>query len=94
MREYRQALLRRSFRNAQGKPSKETLANLSALPDEAIDAIRKVLAGKTLVTLRSPSPLSGRCLMAMSVPCTSWRHSCGSRSCSARPVWNVTSRMR
>lgn len=49
MREYRQALLRRSFRNAQGKPSKETLANLSALPDEAIDAIRKVLAGKTLV---------------------------------------------
>ncbi|HZC93129.1 MAG TPA: IS1634 family transposase [Mycobacterium sp.] len=49
MREYRQALLRRSFRNAAGKPSKETLANLSALPDVAIDAIRKILAGKTLV---------------------------------------------
>jgi hypothetical protein len=49
VREYRQALLRRSFRNEEGKPSKETLANLSALPDEAIDAIRKVLAGKTLV---------------------------------------------
>lgn len=49
MRKYRQALLRRSFRNAQGKPSKETLANLSALPDEAIDALRKVLAGRTLV---------------------------------------------
>jgi hypothetical protein len=49
VREYRQALLRRSFRNEAGKPSKETLANLSALPDEAIDAVRKVLAGKTLV---------------------------------------------
>ena len=49
VREYRQALLRRSFRNAAGKPSKETLANLSALPDVAIDAIRKILAGKTLV---------------------------------------------
>ncbi len=49
MRKYRQALLRRSLRNAQGKPSKETLANLSALPDEAIDAIRKVLSGKALV---------------------------------------------
>jgi hypothetical protein len=49
VREYRQALLRRSFRNEEGKPAKETLANLSALPDEAIDALRKVLAGKTLV---------------------------------------------
>ncbi len=49
VREYRQALLRRSYRNAQGKPVKETLANLSMLPDEAVDAVRKVLAGKTLV---------------------------------------------
>jgi hypothetical protein len=35
-----------------GGPQKETLANLSDLPDEAIDAIdaiRKILAGKTLV---------------------------------------------
>ena len=49
VREYRQALLRRSYRNAQGKPAKETLANLSVLPDEAVEALRKVLAGKTLV---------------------------------------------
>ncbi len=46
---YERHLLRRSFRNAQGKPDKETLANLSALPAEAITAIRAVLAGKTLV---------------------------------------------
>jgi Transposase DDE domain len=46
---YERHLLRRSFRNAQGKPDKETLANLTALPPEAIAAIRAVLAGKTLV---------------------------------------------
>ena len=46
---YERHLLRRSFRNAEGKPDKETLANLSALPAEAIDAIRAVLKGKTLV---------------------------------------------
>jgi DDE family transposase len=49
VREYRQALLRRSYRNAQGRPAKETLANLSVLPDEAVAALRKVLAGKTVV---------------------------------------------
>jgi hypothetical protein len=46
---YERHLLRRSFRNAQGKPAKETLANLSALPAEAIAAVRAVLAGRTLV---------------------------------------------
>jgi hypothetical protein len=46
---YERHLLRRSFRNAEGKPAKETLANLSALPAEAIAAIRAVLAGTTLV---------------------------------------------
>src|SRR5258705_4404806 len=46
---YERHLLRRSFRNAEGKPAKETLANLSALPAEAITAIRAVLAGKTLI---------------------------------------------
>jgi hypothetical protein len=49
VREYRQALLRRSYRNAEGKPVKETLANLSSLPDAALHAVRLVLAGKTLV---------------------------------------------
>jgi hypothetical protein len=42
-------LLRRSFRDEQGRPRKETLANLSALPDDAITALRKILKGATLV---------------------------------------------
>jgi Transposase DDE domain len=46
--EYTATLLRRSFRQ-DGKVKKETLANLSHLPPEAIDAIRRVLAGETLV---------------------------------------------
>jgi Transposase DDE domain len=46
---YERHLLRRSFRNAKGKPDKETLANLTPLPAEAIAAIRSVLAGKMLV---------------------------------------------
>lgn len=49
VREYRQELLRRSFRDEEGKLSEEMLANLSAWPDEAIDVLRKVLAGTTLV---------------------------------------------
>jgi len=48
-REYRRHLLRRSYRDDQGRPRKETLANLSALPDEAITAIRTILAGGTVV---------------------------------------------
>ena len=46
--EYTATLLRRSFRQ-DGKVKKETLANLSHLPPAAIDAIRRVLAGETLV---------------------------------------------
>jgi transposase len=46
--EYSSTLLRRSYREG-GKVKKETLANLSHLPAEAIDAIRAVLAGKTLM---------------------------------------------
>ena len=47
-RVYQRHLLRRSYRDG-GKVRKETLANLSHLPDEAIDAVRLVLAGKTVV---------------------------------------------
>jgi hypothetical protein len=47
-REYTATLLRRSYRQ-DGKVKKETLANLSHLPVDAIDAIRRVLAGETLV---------------------------------------------
>jgi hypothetical protein len=48
--EYTATLLRRSYRQ-DGKVKKETLANLSHLPPEAIDAIRKVLAGGTLMNV-------------------------------------------
>jgi Transposase DDE domain len=47
-RVYQRHLLRRSYRDG-GKVRKETLANLSHLPDAAIDAVRLALAGKTLV---------------------------------------------
>jgi hypothetical protein len=49
-REYTATLLRRSYRQ-DGKVKKETLANLSHLPPAAIDAIRRVLAGETLVNV-------------------------------------------
>ena len=48
-RAYTCYLLRRSFRDEHGRPRKETLANLSALPDKAITALRKILKGATLV---------------------------------------------
>jgi transposase len=48
-RVYRRDLLRRSYRDERGRPQKETLANLSALPDAAVVALRKVLAGSVLV---------------------------------------------
>jgi hypothetical protein len=44
-REYKSHLLRRSFRE-DGKVKKETLANLSHLPDEVIELIRGALAGR------------------------------------------------
>ncbi len=47
-REYRSHLLRRSFRE-DGRVRKETLANLSQLPDAAVEAIRRVLRGESLV---------------------------------------------
>jgi hypothetical protein len=47
-RVYQRHLLRRSYRES-GKVKKETLANLSHLPDAAIEAVRLVLAGRTLV---------------------------------------------
>src|SRR6266487_4440986 len=47
-RVYQRHLLRRSYREG-GKVRKQTLANLSHLPDEAIAALRLVLAGRTVV---------------------------------------------
>jgi transposase len=49
VRVYRRDLLRRSYRDERGRPQKETLANLSALPEVAIEVLRKVLSGTVLV---------------------------------------------
>ena len=48
-RSYPTYLLRRSYRDEQGRPRKETLANLTGLPPEAIEALRATLKGRTLV---------------------------------------------
>src|SRR5262245_6124683 len=48
VREYSSVLLRRSVRDG-AKVGKATLANLSMLPAAAVEALRAVLAGKTLV---------------------------------------------
>ena len=52
-REYETHLLRRSYRDGEGKSQKETLANLSQLPENSIEAVRKTLAGKTLIDAES-----------------------------------------
>ena len=46
--EYRSALLRRSSRE-DGKGKHETMANLSALPEAALETLRSSLAGKPMV---------------------------------------------
>jgi transposase len=48
---YTSHLLRRSYRDEQGKVRHENLGNLSHLPIEVIDAIRAMLAGRRLVDL-------------------------------------------
>jgi len=48
-RSYPTYLLHRSYRDEQGRPRKETLANLTGLPPESIEALRATLRGRTLV---------------------------------------------
>ena len=49
VREYVSHLLRRTYR-AEGKVKHETLANLSPLPEPAIEAVRACLAGKAMIS--------------------------------------------
>jgi len=51
---YRAHLLRRSYRE-DGKVKNETLGNLSALPDAAVEAVKAVLRGQPLVAAGAPS---------------------------------------
>ncbi len=48
-RSYPTYLLRRSYRDEQGRPRKETLANLTGLPPESIEALRATLKGRALI---------------------------------------------
>ena len=64
-RTYHTHLLRRSYREA-GKVKKETLANLSALPDTAIAALKASLSGSVLVDAGDASTSSGHCRTGMS----------------------------
>jgi hypothetical protein len=48
---YTSYLLRRSFRDAEGRVRHENLGNLSHLPGEVVEAIRAMLAGRRLVDL-------------------------------------------
>src|SRR5262249_40786447 len=45
-RAYPTYLLRRSYRDEQGRPRKETLANLTRLPPEAVEGLRAALEGR------------------------------------------------
>jgi hypothetical protein len=87
-RTYERHLLRRSYRDG-GKVRKETLANLSHLPPEAIAAVRAVLAGQTLIDA------DGAVEVERSPPrCMRWPASWDSPRCSARPARNGTWRTR
>jgi len=48
---YTSVLLRRSYRDKNGKSQKETIANLSSWPDELVDNFEKLLKGGQVVNL-------------------------------------------
>src|SRR5580658_2535721 len=56
---YTSQLLRRSYRDAEGRVRHENLGNLSHLPGEVVDAIRAMLAGRRLVDLDEGFELCG-----------------------------------
>jgi hypothetical protein len=59
---YETHLLRRSYRDAAGKPRNETLANLSHLPVQVIELIRRSLKGEVFV------PSGRACRIVRSLP--------------------------
>src|SRR5260221_9159731 len=81
-RAYPTYLLRRSYRDEQGRPRKETLANLTGLPEESVAALRATLRGRTLVD--AEDGFEG----ARSGPhgAGAAEHVMGSALCLARPV--------
>ena len=71
-RVYESVLVRRTYREG-GKVRHETLANLSALPAEAVAAVEAIVKGERLVRPGRPSPSPGRCCTGTSPRCTPWQ---------------------
>src|SRR5215218_5424640 len=93
VRVYQRHLLRRSYREG-GKVRKQTLANLSHLPDAAIEAVRLVLAGKTVVDADAGVEVTAR---SSTGTWPRWPRRPGrwaSRRCWARRARSATWRMR
>jgi uncharacterized protein with von Willebrand factor type A (vWA) domain len=89
-REYRRHLLRRSCRDEQGRPQKETLANLSALPDEAIEAIRKILSGTILVEADSACQIERALPHGDAAAVHAMASKLGLKNCWDQPAGTVT----
>ena len=68
-RVYESVLVRRTYRDG-GKVRHETLANLSALPAEAVSAIEATLKGERLVPAGQAVTITARRRTGTSPPCT------------------------
>ena len=77
---YTSHLLRRSYRDADGKVRHENLGNLSHLPIEVIDAIRAMLAGRRLVDLDEDFEI---CAVVAARP-----RRCGAGGAARRLIWS------
>src|SRR6266545_5911538 len=93
-RAYPTYLLRRSFRDEHGRPRKQTLANLTGLPEASVAAARLTLKGRTLVDAEAALEVERSVphgdVAAAQVMASGW--ACG--RCWARRAGGATSRTR
>ena len=83
-RVYESVLVRRTYRDGS-KVRHETLANLSALPAEAVSAIEATLKGERLVPAGQAVTITAvSCRTGTSPPCTRWPPGWGCPPCWAR----------
>src|SRR4051812_3148636 len=92
-RQYVLFLLRRSYREG-GEVKHQTLANLSALPAQAIADLRASLAGRRLVDAEEALEVTRSLPQGMSPRSGRWPASSGSPRCLARPAPSGTWRWR
>jgi hypothetical protein len=84
--------LRHSCRDEQGRPRKETLANLTGLPPESIEALRATLRGRTLVDAEAACEVVRPVSMASSVRSMDRRAAAqGAAQCAVRRARGGTS---